>query len=111
MHNHPDCLAKKEGWISRDWETWVMKPDGDLVFNSDIPDYLNSRDALAPVLAGLTEAQKCDFQTGLVKLMGCKSWKTYGHWSDVGMTFLFDATPAQLCEAYLCTKGEWEDEK
>ena len=79
------------------------------VVHCDVPNYLNSRDAMAEVLAGLTEGEKCDLQVGLVKLMEGKPWDTHGHWSDVGGTFLFDATPAQLAEAYLRTKGEWKE--
>lgn len=45
MHDHPDCLAKKENWISKLWHTWVLNPKGDLVMYVDIPDYLHDLNA------------------------------------------------------------------
>ena len=45
MHDHPDCLALKQGWVSRDWKTWVLRPDGCLVMFTEIPNFCGSADA------------------------------------------------------------------
>lgn len=61
MHDHPDCLAKKDGWVSRDWPTWVMRPDGALVSRAEIPRYCQSLDECARVEAGLTDEQWTEY--------------------------------------------------
>ena len=94
MHDHPDCLAKKEGWVSRAWETWVMNPSGLLVFKHDIPDYPNDLNAMAEAEnLVLRSAQQCrDFADVLDDGNG-------GHF----------ATSAQRAEAFLRTIGKWEE--
>ncbi len=96
MHDHPDCLAKKEGWVSRDWETWVMNPSGLLVFKHDIPDYLNDLNAIHEAEKVLNNVQRERYRTELVYMHAGR---------DVF------ATAAQRAEAFLRTIGKWEEEK
>jgi hypothetical protein len=95
MHDHPDCLAKKEGWVSRGWETWVMNPSGLLVFKHDIPNYLNDLNAMhkAENLVLRSAQQRRDYADALDDGNG-------GHF----------ATAAQRAEALLRTVGKWEEE-
>jgi hypothetical protein len=96
MHDHPDCLAKKEGWVSRDWETWVMNPSGILVFKHDIPDYLNDLNAMHEAEKVLTEK-------------GVNAWWAYvAHINRNNPTpfraeSAVHATAAQRAEAFLRT--------
>jgi hypothetical protein len=94
MHDHPDCLAKKEGWVSRGWETWVMNPSGLLVFKHDIPNYLNDLNAMhkAENLVLRSAQQRRDYADALDDGNG-------GHF----------ATSAQRAEAFLRTIGKWEE--
>jgi len=96
MHDHPDCLAKKEGWVSRDWETWVMNRGGLLVFKHDIPDYLNDLNAMHEAEQELNNVQRERYRTELV-------------YSHAGRDVF--ATAAQRAEAFLRTIGKWEEEK
>jgi len=73
-----------------------------------VPNYLNSRDAMAEALAGLTPKEK-----GL-----CWDWihrivHDNVFWpDDTTENNCFDcllATPPQLAESYLKTKGLWEE--
>jgi hypothetical protein len=102
MHDHPDCLAKKEGWVSRDWETWVMNPSGLLVFKHDIPDYLNDLNAMA-------EAETCEAiqRVGYAKYIECLAIAC----GTERLGALVFATAAQRAEAFLRTIGKWEDDK
>jgi hypothetical protein len=72
-----------------------------------LPDYLNSRDATAKALAGLTALEHpCFIDNLIVAILGDKAQ------SDGGYTetwLILTSTPAQLAEAYLRTKGLWED--
>jgi len=103
MHDHPDCLAKKEGWVSRDWETWVMNPSGILVFKHDIPDYLNDLNAMH-------EAEKVLDDGALWKAYLNRLWDVVcpqfqqmnGLNAAVGL-LLVHATAAQRAEAFLRT--------
>ena len=83
---------------NRDQKQWLSV--------DDLPDYLNSRDAIVPVLAGLTEEEE---RTRFVTVICYDVFKTVDHPSGIiGHMDLLLATPAQLSEAYLRTKGEWE---
>lgn len=69
MHDHPDCLELKKGWISRDWETWVLSPDGQLEMRHDIPDYTASLDAMASAEAILPrDVLVGDYKTNLLDI-------------------------------------------
>jgi hypothetical protein len=98
MHDHPDCLAKKEGWVSRGWETWVMNPSGLLVFKHDIPDYLHDLNAMH-------EAENVLMQADLIFEYGMHIT------TDHHYEHLLRATAAQRAEAFLKTIGKWEDDK
>jgi hypothetical protein len=98
MHDHPDCLAKKEGWVSRDWETWVMNPSGILVFKHDIPDYLSDLNAMHEAEKVLTREQEKEYA---YQLEAACCPLEYG----------WHATAAQRAEAFLRTIGKWEDDK
>jgi len=96
MHDHPDCLAKKDGWVSRGWDTWVMNPSGRLVFKHDIPDYLTDLNAMHAAEKVLNNVQRERYRTELV-------------YSHAGRDVF--ATAAQRAEAFLITIGKWEDDK
>jgi len=65
-----------------------------------IPDYLNSHDALAPVLAGLSDAEElayiCSLAGSNFTLFGIESVRA-----------IVRATPRQKCEALMRAKGLW----
>ena len=74
------------------------------------PDYLNSRDAMAEPLAGLTsDREREDFSRNLLKLVALH--KPYFDGQECFWDYFHctTATPAQLAEAYLRTKGLWKD--
>ncbi len=97
MHDHPDCLAKKEGWVSRGWETWVMNPSGLLVFKHDIPNYLNDLNAMH-------KAEKV--------LRNQFTTLEEAYWRNLAYVqpHPIYATAAQRAEAFLKTVGKWEEE-
>jgi len=97
MHDHPDCLAKKEGWVSRNWETWVMNPSGLLVYKHDIPDYLKDLNAMHKAENTLSVRDKQGYISilrNICTVAGC--------WPET-------ATVAQRAEAFLRTIGKWEE--
>jgi hypothetical protein len=62
-----EALAKREGytksWIGDGLDGW-RKPDRlTACFQDDLPDYLNDRNALQPILDGLTLNEKAELQT------------------------------------------------
>ena len=99
MHDHPDCLAKKEGWVSRAWETWVMNPSGLLVFKHDIPNYLNDLNAMH-------EAEKVLIERGDEVML---DYDQELHLRTDG--WKWNATAAQRASAFLETLGLWEEAK
>lgn len=103
MHDHPDCLAKKEGWVSRGWETWVMNPSGLLVFKHDIPKYLNDLNAMHQAEKVLTEEQRIAYSDCTYDI-ALKAQKETGKWRWISLT------AAQRAEAFLRTIGKWEEE-
>lgn len=75
-----------------------------------IPDYLNSRDAMAEALARLnTESERALFSRNLLKLVGLHQPHFDGQECFLDYFACAAATPAQLAEAYLRTKGLWEE--
>lgn len=75
-----------------------------------LPDYLNSLDALAPVLAELTEDEKRICWDWIYRIVhDTVFWPD--DTSENNCFKCLTSTPAQLCEAYLRTMGKWEDEK
>ena len=105
MHDHPDCLAKKEGWVSRGWETWVMNPSGLLVFKHDIPNYLNDLNAMHQAEKVLTKNKSMEYAFRLAD-----SWILNGEDKQPDLVRGFCATAAERAEAFLKTIGKWEDE-
>ena len=103
MHDHPDCLAKKEGWVSRDWETWVMNPNGLLVFKHDMPDYLSDLNAMHEAEKVLSRGAGYH-QTGGFGLYKTALAEVCDEQHPI------DATASQRAEAFLRTLGKWEDE-
>jgi hypothetical protein len=100
MHDHPDCLAKKEGWVSRDWETWVMNPSGLLVFKHDIPDYLKDLNAMHKAEKVLRDDREAAF----------RGWLWLAHGQPELRCAIVHATAAQRAEAFLRAIGKWEEE-
>jgi hypothetical protein len=105
MHDHPDCLAKKEGWVSRGWETWVMNPSGLLVFKHDIPKYLNDLNAMHQAEKVLTKNKSMEYAFRLAD-----SWILNGEDKQPDLVRGFCATAAERAEAFLKTIGKWEEE-
>jgi hypothetical protein len=105
MHDHPDCLAKKEGWVSRGWETWVMNPSGLLVFKHDIPNYLNDLNAMHKAEKVLTKNKSMEYAFRLAD-----SWILNGEDKQPDLVRGFCATAVERAEAFLKTIGKWEDE-
>jgi hypothetical protein len=105
MHDHPDCLAKKEGWVSRGWETWVMNPSGLLVFKHDIPNYLNDLNAMHQAEMVLSRGEHYN-QTG-----GFGLYVQNLDFVRCGRKHLIEATASERAEAFLRTIGKWEDDK
>jgi hypothetical protein len=101
MHDHPDCLAKKEGWVSRGWETWVMNPSGLLVFKHDIPNYLNDLNAMHQAEKVLRDDREAAF----------RGWLWLAHGQPEMRCAIVHATAAQRARAFLETLGLWEDDK
>jgi len=106
MHDHPDCLAKKEGWVSRGWETWVMNPSGRLVFKHDIPNYLNDLNAMHQAEKVLTKNKsiKYAFRLADSRILNGEDKQPY-------LVRGFCATAAERAEAFLKTLNLWEDDK
>jgi hypothetical protein len=104
MHDHPDCLAKKEGWVSRRWETWVMNPSGLLVFKHDIPNYLNDLNAMHQAEMVLSRGEHYN-QTG-----GFGLYVQNLDFVRCGRKHLIEATAAERARAFLLTLGKWEEE-
>ena len=101
-HDHADCMAKKEGWTMP--EKWIMRPDGELVFRHDIPNYCSDLNAMH-------EAEK---------ILAPKNWNNFSEkWWDYCdfLTFCcnhdtkqsFHATARQRAEAFLRTLGKWDE--
>jgi hypothetical protein len=101
MHDHPDCLAKKEGWVSRDWETWVMNPSGLLVFKHDIPDYLKDLNAMHQAEGVLRDDREAAF----------RGWLWLAHGQPEMRCAIVHATAAQRAKAFLKTIGKWEEDE
>lgn len=89
-HDHPECMAKKEGW--RMPEVWIMRPDGELAFRHEIPNYCNDLNAMH-------EAEKL-----LIK--NHNLWTNYYY--SIGATIVLHATARQRAEAFLRTIGKWQ---
>lgn len=75
------------------------------------PDYLNSHDAMAPViLTILSTKQRYSYMTYLCQVLGIIVPNTrYEGWSFEYEWMIITATPAQQAEAYLKTIGKWRD--
>lgn len=102
-------IAESRGWhhfiINDEWgPDRALKPGQQFEVNccfTDLPDYLNSRDAMAEALAGLTQEQHIAFMRELCH--GLTPTTYSDGWCIVR------ATPSQLAEAYGLTKGLWEE--
>lgn len=76
--------AKKYEYLEGDCDEWVQ------ITRFPTPDYLNSRDALASVLAGLNEEE----WASLIRMI-CPQWKTNTSLIRFALTY----PPADLAEA------------
>ena len=108
MHDHPDCLAKKEGWVSRGWETWVMNPSGLLVFKHDIPNYLNDLNAVHDFVS---QKFKSKFMLAEYEYMLRACLADGRPTFEVAGYELANATAAQKAEALLKALNLWKESK
>ena len=90
-HDHPECMAKKEGWIMP--ERWIMRPDGELVFHHCIPNYCNDLNAMHEVEKTILKNRNL--------------WTNYFY--ALGATIAWHTTARQRAEAFLRTLGRWRE--
>jgi hypothetical protein len=95
-HNHPDCMAKKDKWVTSD--AWCMNPEGELCLNHDRPDYLSDLNAMHEAEKVLSRDAKFAYWHNLNKIV-------------LGTLHIPFATAAQRAEAFLKTIGKWEESK
>lgn len=103
-HDHPDCMAKKQGWSMP--ETWIMRPDGTLVFRHNIPDYCNDLNAMHEAEKVFTYEEAQQFEGELCGICGSENLH-----KEYPLPFEFSvahATASQRAEAFLRTIGKWE---
>ena len=95
---HPDQILATRGWEFA--YQFVIRPTGELVTHSSIPDYLSDLNAMHEAEKVLTHDQHIDY----MEWLGLCS-DDYGHkvWNYV------HATAAERCEAFLRTLGLWEE--
>lgn len=96
-NDHPDCIAKKrtKGLMA---EIWILRPDGELVFGNDIPNYCNDLNAMH-------EAEEVLCASHLHKDYALILGRI------VKRRIRFDAihaTAQQRAEAFLVTIGKWQ---
>lgn len=92
-HDHPECMAKKEGWIMP--ENWIMRPDGDLVHC--IPNYCNDLNAMH-------EAEEQGLKGNQLLLFALLLDNTLR-----AELFGIRATARERAEAFLRTLGRWKE--
>lgn len=92
-HDHPDRSAITDRWANP--EKWVLRPDGQLVFRHEVPNYCNDLNAMH-------EAEK-------VHRMGT-NWDEYvellNALCDINPLY---STARQRAKAFLKTLGKWEE--
>lgn len=100
-NDHPDCIAKKrtKGLMA---EIWILRPDGELVFGNDIPNYCNDLNAMHEAESVLTDDQYVFF-SGLLYDLECNRQEQSKKWKWLS------ATARQRAEAFLRTIGRWEE--
>ncbi len=103
---HPDNLASMEGWWSKHRGVWWLRPSGERVMLSDVPDYLNDLNAMHEAEKVLTMEQQSDCGEHLLALV---PYNGGGVYRDIFKAA--HATAAQRAEAFLRTLGKWEDDK
>jgi len=96
-HDHPECMAKKEGW--RMPEMWIMRPDGELAFRHEIPNYCNDLNAMHEAEKMLGDPA---IRREYVYLLG-RIVNACGRFDAI------HATARQRAEAFLRTIGRWEE--
>ena len=74
---------------------------------TDLPDYLNDRNAMLEAIAKLDSHQGVAFVSNLAKAQGWE-YKHSSTFSD-SILSLITATAAQLAEAFLRTLGLWKE--
>jgi len=111
------AIAELDGWTTdtRDGRGWHWVKDGiDQTGISNPPPYLDSRDAIVPViekqsLAGLL-GDRYNFGEQLMKTLGLGFTRNA---ADFDFFYVAErvakATPSQLCEALLRATGKWKD--
>lgn len=103
------AIAKDQGWIflgspgfhDDNWKSWLSP---DRTRTNDLPDYLNSRDAIIEAVRGLGDKQKSAFAFTLWKMVEGEGTDTLDDYFS-----LITATAAQLSEAYLRARGLWKE--
>lgn len=109
--DHPDTLESIKGWWSSNRGVWWITPNGEMVMLSSVPNYPESLDACAEFESALKPASRHFYMCELERILGFYSGP--GGW-DMGPESLWamvTATPLQRCEAFLKTKGLWEEDK
>lgn len=102
------AIAESDGWAPlskttdgyQEWMTPDLKQVGEF---DDLPDYLNDRDAIQEAMSSLTDDEKIRFIEHLKDICKAHQNSYRSVWAKI------TATPAQLCEAYLKTKGLWDE--
>lgn len=85
------CLVEKKEWHNKSKTKWLA--------DEDMPDYLNSYDAIVPLI------QK---QSNKIKdAIGVILWQDYSNL--IAWHCYYDATPEQLCDATLKATSKWKE--
>lgn len=95
-HDHPDCMAMTKEWVTSD--KWCLRPDGELVFNHDRPDYFGDLNACHEMeQIDILDADK--YRSKLEIVYGLATAR-----------YDFErATAAQRAEAFGLTLGLWKE--
>jgi len=100
----PDCMLIKRGWQMP--EKWWMKPDGNLAFRHDIPDYTTDLNAIHAAWKTLSHDEKMLFQNEVfLILLSGRGFQPRAQ--DMFSGGLLGLEAIYRCEAFLKTKGKW----
>ena len=101
--NHPDALARHEGWWSQKRSVWWIDPHGKDQMISSVPDYLKDLNAMAEAVQTLNDDERHSYSVILAMTFWPLGWRD---WED---TFsVSEATAKQRAKAFLKTKGLWK---
>jgi len=104
------CLGAMDDWTQVDDHRRELRykeyrvVDGKMwtAISSQMPDWLNSYDAIIPLIKKQALSVQISMLTNLYGRIEEK-------WLSVEVCCLFNSTPSQLCEALLRAVGEWKD--